>query len=120
MKLRRCQMNSQFKKGILELCVLSLINQEDLYGYEVVQRIAPRIEVTESTIYPLLRRLTKDGYCSTYMKDSNEGPARKYYAITAEGRQHLTVMIKDWQEFIMEVNYFLEGVKKDESKKELD
>ena len=55
-------MNSQYKKGILELCVLSLIEQEDLYGYEIVQRISPRIEVTESTIYPLLRRLTKEGY----------------------------------------------------------
>lgn len=113
-------MNSQYKKGILELCVLSLINQEDLYGYEVVQRIAPRIEVTESTIYPLLRRLTKEGYCSTYMKDSSEGPARKYYAMTDEGKQHLIKMVKDWQEFILEVNYFLEGVKLDVSENELD
>lgn len=103
-------MNSQYKKGILELCVLSLIEREDLYGYEVVQRISPRIEVTESTIYPLLRRLTKEGYCETYMKESTEGPQRKYYQITEFGRDHLIKMVQDWKLFIQEVNYFLEGV----------
>lgn len=113
-------MNSQYKKGILELCVLSLIDQEDLYGYEVVQRISPRIEVNESTIYPLLRRLTKEGHCSTYMKDSTEGPARKYYKMTDEGKSHLIKMIKDWQAFTKEVDYFLEGVKMDESENKLD
>ncbi|EFF63196.1 PadR family transcriptional regulator [Turicibacter sanguinis] len=113
-------MNSQYKKGILELCVLSLIEQEDLYGYEIVQRISPRIEVTESTIYPLLRRLTKEGYCRTYMRDSSEGPARKYYVITTVGKKHLSKMVGDWKVFSLEINYFLEGVNVDESQNELD
>lgn len=103
-------MNSQYKKGILELCVLSLIEPEDLYGYEVVQCISPRIEVTESTIYPLLRRLTKEGYCETYMKESTEGLQRKYYQMIELGRKHLVKMVQDWRVFIQEVNYFLEGV----------
>ena len=55
-------MNAQYKKGVLELCVLKLIQQDDLYGYETVQKVSFYIEVTESTIYPLLRRLTKEGY----------------------------------------------------------
>ncbi|MGL4335647.1 MAG: PadR family transcriptional regulator [Turicibacter sp.] len=103
-------MNTQYKKGILELCVLSLLSREDLYGYEVVQRISPRIEVNESTIYPLLRRLTKEGYCTTYMKDSNEGPQRKYYSMTDTGHRYLFEMVQEWRGFINEVNYFLEGV----------
>ena len=102
-------MNTQYKKGSLELCVLSLLAHDDMYGYEIVSRIAPRIEVTESTIYPLLRRLTKDNYLTTYMKDSSEGPQRKYYQLTEDGRQYYEVMVTQWRQFINEVNYFLEG-----------
>ena len=54
------------------------------------------------------------------MKDSSEGPARKYYAITDDGKRHLKMMVEDWKGFITEVNYFLEGVKEDEPEKELD
>ena len=63
-------MNAQYKKGVLELCVLRLIKRRDLYGYEMVQQVSLYIEVTESTIYPLLRRLTKEGYCLLYTSDA--------------------------------------------------
>ncbi len=102
-------MNTQFKKGSLELCVLSLLSREDMYGYEIVSKISPRIEVTESTIYPLLRRLTKDDYLTTYVKDSSEGPQRKYYRLTESGITYYNSMAAQWREFINEVNYFIEG-----------
>ena len=55
-------MNTQFRKGVLEICVLTLISKKDMYGYEIVQNISKVIEVNEGTIYPILRRLTKEGY----------------------------------------------------------
>ena len=71
-------MNTQFRKGVLEICVLTLISKKDMYGYEIVQNISKVIEVNEGKIYPILRRLTKEGYFETYILESNEGPARKY------------------------------------------
>lgn len=100
-------MNTQFKKGVLEICVLALISKKDMYGYEIVQNISKVIEVNEGTIYPLLRRLTKDGYFETYILESNEGPARKYYKITALGKQNLIKLIKEWRNFISAVDYLI-------------
>ena len=80
-------MNTQFRKGVLEICVLTLISKKDMYGYEIVQNISKVIEVNEGTIYPILRRLTKEEYFETYILESNEGPARKYYKITDKGRE---------------------------------
>ena len=76
-------MDTQIKKGLLDLCVLSFLIDKDMYGYEIVQSISKSIEVSEGTIYPILRRLSKEGYFETYIVESNEGPARKYYRITA-------------------------------------
>ena len=63
-------MVTQFKKGVLELCVLSLISKKDCYGYEIVEVISRAIEVSEGTIYPLLRRLITEKYCTTYLKEN--------------------------------------------------
>ncbi len=60
-------MNTQFRKGVLEICVLALISKKDMYGYEIVQNISKVIDVNEGTIYPILRRLTKDEYFETYI-----------------------------------------------------
>ena len=100
-------MNTQFKKGIIELCVLSLISKKDMYGYEVVKEIATDIDVTENTIYPILRRLTKEGNFSTYTKVSEGSKERKYYRITEEGRIHYDNMVKGWDEFIVSVKKVL-------------
>lgn len=62
--------------------------------------------MTESTIYPLLRRLTKEGYCETYMKELTEGPQRKYYRITNSERENLIKMVQDWKIFIEQVITF--------------
>lgn len=103
-------MNAQYKKGVLELCVLKLIQQKDLYGYATVQKVSFYIEVTESTIYPLLRRLTKEGYLSTYNRESNEGPPRKYYSMTVEGEVYLATLIREWDQMVDSVQRLLKGV----------
>ena len=100
-------MNTQFRKGVLEICVLTLISKKDMYGYEIVQNISKIIEVNEGTIYPILRRLTKEGDFETYILESNEGPARKYYKITAEGIENLNRLKSEWNEFVHAVNKFL-------------
>ena len=65
-------MVKQFKKVVLELCVLSLISKKDCYGYEIVEVISQAIEVSEGTIYPLLRRLITEQYCTTYLKEYSD------------------------------------------------
>jgi PadR family transcriptional regulator PadR len=95
-------MNIQFK--VLELCVLVVLCRKDYYGYELVQTISKNIDIAEGTIYPLLRRLTKEGYFTTYIQESAEGPARKYYQITDKGRQYQLVLLEEWTRFITGVN----------------
>ncbi len=93
-------MNTQFKKGIVELCVLSLLVEEDMYGYNIISKLSTYIDVSENTIYPILRRLTKDHYCRTYLVESNAGAPRKYYALTEEGFAHFMGMRQEWDTFI--------------------
>lgn len=107
-------MNVQFKKGVLELCVLVLLDKQDRYGYELVQKISEQIDISEGTVYPLLRRLTKEGYFTTYLKESTEGPPRKYYQLTEDGRTFLHKLLQEWQEFTNGVNQIIkEGVNYD-------
>ena len=100
-------MNIQFKKGVLELCVLVVLCRKDYYGYELVQAISKNIDIAEGTIYPLLRRLTKEGYFTTYIKESAEGPARKYYQISQKGREYQAVLRQEWDRFIAGVAVLL-------------
>jgi PadR family transcriptional regulator PadR len=98
----------QFKKGVLELCVLILISKKDQYGYELAQNISNKIEVAEGTLYPLLRRLTKEDYLSTYLAESTEGPPRKYYSLTAKGEEYMLSLIEEWKQFAYGVNSLIE------------
>lgn len=100
-------MNTQFRKGVLEICVLALISKKDMYGYEIVQNISKVINVNEGTIYPILRRLTKDEYFESYILESSEGPARKYYKITNLGKDYLDKMMKEWNDFVIAVSLIL-------------
>lgn len=90
-------MDTQIKKGLLDLCVLSFLIDKDMYGYGIVQSISKSIEVSEGTIYPILRRLSKEGYFETYIVESNEGPARKYYRITALGIEFYKKQLNSWE-----------------------
>ncbi|MGG0656048.1 PadR family transcriptional regulator [Rummeliibacillus pycnus] len=100
-------MNVQFKKGVLELCVLVLLDKQDRYGYELVQKISDQIEISEGSVYPLLRRLTKEEYFTTYLQESSEGPSRKYYRLTDKGREYLHELINDWKKFTKGVNQLI-------------
>ena len=93
--------------GSTSMLILKLLEEKDMYGYEIVQNISKVIEVNEGTIYPILRRLTKEGYFETYILESNEGPARKYYKITPEGIESLNRLKSEWNEFVYAVNTFL-------------
>lgn len=103
----KSEVNTQFKKGILELCILSIVKNRDYYGYELVEEISKRIDVAEGTVYPILRRLTVEGFFETYLRESNEGPPRKYYKITALGRATQAELITQWKEFNKNVNSLL-------------
>ncbi|MCI8624551.1 MAG: PadR family transcriptional regulator [Provencibacterium sp.] len=102
-------MNTQFRKGVIEMCILALISRRDMYGYEIVQSIARYAEIGEGTVYPILRRLTSENYFKTYLKESPSGPARKYYMITDSGREFLEALKKDWFEFAEIVEILLRG-----------
>lgn len=90
-------MNAQWKKGVLELCVLALCARKDQYGYELAHAISGQIEIAEGTIYPLLRRMTADGHFTTYIVESPEGPPRKYYRLSDQGARHFQSLLSDWR-----------------------
>lgn len=100
-------MNSQFKKGVLELIVLVSVNKRDMYGYELVLEVSKVVDVNEGTIYPLLKRLTNENYFETYLQESTEGPSRKYYKITVLGQKRLKELKDTWSEFSESVNNFI-------------
>jgi len=102
-------MNIQFKKGVLELCVLSLLTKRDFYGYELVEYISQHVDISDGTIYPLLRRFRVDGYVTTYLQESQEGPPRKYYKIKEDGRQALIELVDEWEEYTAGVNAIIRG-----------
>lgn len=89
------------------MLVLSLVRQNDRYGYELVEKISKKIEISEGTIYPILRRLTAEKYFETYLKESNEGPPRKYYKMTQHGLTETNKLLGDWQQFYENVNYII-------------
>ncbi|MBA7538381.1 hypothetical protein ES705_30656 [subsurface metagenome] len=107
-------MNIQIKKGVIELCVFAILSNKDCYGYELAETISSHIEISEGTIYPLLRRLTKEGYFTTYLRESSEGPPRKYYKITELGVEYKKSLLKDWNNLTKGVNELIEGCEKDE------
>ena len=104
-------MNAQFKKGVLELIVLVSVGKKDMYGYELVEEVSKVIDVKEGTIYPLLKRMTNDRYFETYLKESSEGPPRKYYHITASGIMQRDSLVEEWIEFQENVSDFLKEYK---------
>ncbi len=95
------------------MCVLSLVCRRDYYGYELVETISKKVEISEGTIYPILRRLTQELYFETYLQESSGGPPRKYYRMTSHGRKETEKLMKDWKRFTQDVNALLnEGDRK--------
>lgn len=108
-------MNAQFKRGIIELCVLSVLVEKDMYGYLIINQLSDFIDVNENTIYPILRRLTKEDYFETYLEESNEGAPRKYYKMTEKGFIYYLQLREEWDAFIGGVYQIInQGGKKNE------
>ncbi|TVX88054.1 PadR family transcriptional regulator [Paenibacillus agilis] len=99
----------QFKKGVLGLCAMLLIQERDRYGFELAQTISKHVEVAEGAIYPVLRRLVADGHCSTYLQESTEGPPRKYYRLTPEGKFYMEQLVREWGVFASNINRLIES-----------
>ena len=102
-------MNVQFKKGVVELCVLALLDDKDRYGYELVESLSSHIEISEGTIYPLLRKFRQEGYVESYLEESQTGPPRKYYKLTLKGEAAYAEQKAEWLMFQKGVNALLGG-----------
>lgn len=117
MLLCKCEVitiNTQFKKGVLELLVLLIVESEDKYGYEMVEEVSKIVNVNEGTIYPILKRLTNENYFETYLKESNEGPPRKYYHLTILGKERKDELLSEWTKFNESVSNFIKESEKSE------
>ena len=102
-------MNIQFKKGVLELCVLSLISRGDRYGYDVAESLSRHIDIADGTVYPILRKLKSDGLVTTYLVEESGGPPRKYYKLTDLGMKEYEQTKSEWLDFAETVKRLLKG-----------
>jgi PadR family transcriptional regulator PadR len=102
-------MNVQFKKGVLELCVMLILDESECYGYELITRISESIEISEGTIYPLLKRLKDEGFVTTYLEESQQGPPRKYYKITTIGKKEKEQLLFEWEKIVKGVEVLNKG-----------
>jgi PadR family transcriptional regulator, regulatory protein PadR len=102
---------TQVRRGLLELCILSLLGQQPMYGYQIVKRLTevPGLVITEGTIYPLLSRLKSQGHVTSTLTESPLGPARRTYVLTEGGRNHLQSITQGWQGIVQAVNQCLDG-----------
>ena len=102
-------MNPQFKKGVLELCVLALLSRKECYGFELVTSVSQGVAMSEGTVYPLLKRLKDERLLDTYLSESPEGPPRKYYRLTQLGERRYIEQLAQWREFCKGVDMIIEG-----------
>ncbi len=89
------------------MCVLCLLEKRDYYGFELVAAIPKEINMSEGTVYPLLKRLKDEGLLSTYWAESREGPPRKYYRVSEEGRRAYHEMRAQWNAFSQAIHTML-------------
>jgi PadR family transcriptional regulator PadR len=90
--------STQLRKGMLELGILNAVQSNRLYGYDIAKRMRDidGLVVSEGTIYPILSRLKREGLVATQLEESSEGPARKYYHLTARGKTRIKQMNAHW------------------------
>lgn len=105
-------MNAQLKKGLLDVCVLSVLNRGESYGYKILKDLSPYIDLSESTLYPILRRLEAGKYV-TVRSMEHDGRLRKMYTITHTGKMQLVDFLTDWNEVETIYQYIKEGVELD-------
>ena len=92
-------MDIQMKRGLLDVCVLAAIKNEDSYGYKIIKDMKPYIEMSESTLYTILKRLESGGMLTVHTAEHN-GRLRKYYHITPEGLRRIAEFREDWKEIL--------------------
>ena len=96
---------AQMRKGVLELCILSILVNRDAYPTEIIDKLKEtKLVVVEGTLYPLLTRLKNTGLLSYRWEESTSGPPRKYYKLTAEGEKFLQELQQAWHELVDAVN----------------
>lgn len=102
-------MDIQLKKGFLEVCVLALLRNNDLYGYKVIKYISEYVKISESTLYPILKRLERSGCLISYTQEHNTR-IRRYYKITDKGKKRILDFLESKEE-IMKIYNLIEGEK---------
>ncbi len=103
-------MDVQLKRGLLDICVLAAIRDEDSYGYAIIRDIKPYLQISESTLYPILRRL-ESADCLTVRSVEHNGRLRKYYRITEAGRKRLGEFEEEWKEILSIYRFVTREVK---------
>ena len=103
-------MDVQLKRGLLDICVLAAIKNQDSYGYQIIKDMQPYIEISESTLYPILRRLEAAALLTVRAVEHN-GRLRKYYHITAAGRARIAAFAEEWKEITMIYQFVTRGEK---------
>ena len=106
-------MDIQLKRGLLEICVLASIKKEDSYGYQIIKDMRPYVEISESTLYPILRRLETAQYLTVRTAEHN-GRLRKYYHITEQGLKRIEDFKEEWKEMISIYHFVVREDKSDE------
>ena len=101
-------MTFQLGAGLLDACVLAVLARGDAYGYNLTQQVKSVIDISESTLYPVLRRLQKENCLTTY-EQQYEGRNRRYYRITDPGREKLGEYLWSWSEYKMKIDNILTG-----------
>jgi PadR family transcriptional regulator PadR len=102
---------AQTRKGLIELCVLAALKDAEAYGYQILQQLAKAncLAIGESTVYPILARLAKDGMVSVRVAASPTGPSRRYYQLTPAGQVRLREMAAYWRDVRSSIDHLLKG-----------
>jgi PadR family transcriptional regulator, regulatory protein PadR len=102
---------TQLRKGLVELCILAVLRKGEAYGYQIVDGLRAHrgLELTESTVYPVLSRLAKEGLLGVRTEASPSGPPRRYYRITAAGEKNYQQMTNQWKDICHSLNNLIQG-----------
>jgi len=106
-------MDTQLKRGVLEICVLAALREEDAYGYKIIKDLSPFVEISESTLYPILKRLEQAGCIREYSVE-HSGRLRKYYHMTDAGLARIDEFLRDWDS-VMRAYHYIRGDTNDEA-----
>ena len=104
---------TQLRKGVVELAILAAVGRGETYGYRIVEQLKELegLELTESTVYPVLTRLARDAFLAVRAEVSPTGPTRRYYRLTSEGQRRLRQLAESWRTVSQSLSALIEGVR---------